>query len=671
MSSKLSYAIASVITVLFLYSCAYQEDVFIPESLSSGTVTIEATLDAPEPETRTALNKDNSVVWSKRDAFALLTEKTNDRFDIVSGDGSHTASFSGNTTGSGPFYALYPYSVDCRIENGAVRFKLPQEQAFLNGTFAAGASPALAVLETSTDAANFKNLCGVLQLNLSGIGSQKVKSLEIVNLDGKPLWGDCNLALDGKEGTDSQTLTVSGGSNVIKVVFDKEKAMNTTPIVVNVVVPAGSFAKGAGVRVLDATGAVISLLTSQNNKLKISRSVITTMNKVRIPSNGEVHEVNRRGYYKDVFMDGGCYLTSRTSLPACPYLGWTLDFLATSDSLLQEKVMVKSNNDKNGVILYPDGEPRYHMIYVNGGKANSHGKSLTATGRSRIITFVNNGGSYVGSCAGAFIAHNETTTYKYLSLIPASMTSSGLSESNTGMDIPKNSPLLKYGYDFGGDYYVADVRHNGGGYMKPANLPAKGEILATFVMPGWKMDGNGSIWSYKANDTKGRVVVTGSHPEEVESGEKRDLMTAMMLYSTEGSGIVTPKATLSKGNVRTYDCETVTTAGIGDKQYHHFIAEIPEGAKNIKVTLETDSNINLHLAIRKGDFAWRSDADMFLTQAGNVKSLEFDTLEAGIWYISVYCAAEIKTTCASGIFTQTGDIAALNGVPYKVGINWD
>lgn len=649
-------------------SCSLDEEP--PQIASSfGEVTVRASLEVQQDVTRTSLDSEGKVKWTDGDAFALLTADSRDRFDLVSGAGTADASFTGTVSGKGPFIAFYPYSDNCRMEDGSVRFSLPQEQAYIDGTFAAGASPALAKLASAASAAEFRNLCGVLQMNLCG--SAKVKYVEVINLDGTPLWGDCTVAIDGKEGTNDQTMTVTGGSNILKVVFPSEVTLKaSTPIIIDVVVPSGAFAKGFSVRVLDATGKAVSFLTAQNAKAKIERSFITAMDKLKIPANGEPLDTCFRGFYKDVFMDGGVSLTSRTSLPACPYLGWTLDFMATSDSLFQERVVVKSDEDANGAILYPDSSPRYRMVYMNGGKANSHAKSLTAIGRNRYVNFVNHGGCYVGSCAGAFIAHKETSTYKYLGLIPASMTSSGLSDSETGMAIPKDSPLLKY-YDFGGDFYVASVRHNGGGYMTTENLPENGEILATFVKDGWKMDGHGSIWSYKASSTKGRVLVTGSHPEGVESGERLDLMAAMMLYSTEGLGDVTPKARLMNGIERTNDKTTGTNAGIGDKQYHHFIVTIPEGARNIKVYLEGDSSLDLHLAMRKGNLAWRTEADFLLAQAGCRKALEFDTLPSGDWYISVYCPAEVKTSCGEDKIIRTGDLEALNGVPYSIEAVWE
>lgn len=662
----------SLITALICcYSCAQREEPAAAVA-NAGDITISATFDCPQDQTRTTLDSDGKVFWEEGDAFALLSEQGKGRFELLSGAGEATASFTGNITGAAPYYALYPYSDECRMEGGELHFILPQEQKYVDGTFASGASPAIAYLASDKDAAQFRNLCGVLQLNFCGSSSMKMKGIEVINLDGLPLWGECSVALDGKQGTDAQTMAVTGGSNIIKVVFDKEVTLKaTTPKVIDIVVPEGSFAKGLAVKIFNGKGEVISFLSTQNPQAMVARSRITTMNKLKISQNGEPADVKRRGYYKDVFMDGGHDLTSRTSLPAATYLGWSMDYLATGDSAFQNTIIIKSENDANGALVYPDGEPRYAMMYVNGGGANGHGISLTSTGRNRIVSYNNKGGCYVGSCAGAFLAHPETSKYKWLGLIPAYQTECGLMDSTTGIFIVDNSPLLNYGYDFGGDMYLSDVYFNGGGFLKPENVPAHGEILATYDFPGWVMHGCGAVWAYKANDTKGRVVCTGSHPEGITSGEQRDLMAAMMRYAVDGAGLPAAKAALANGTPKTYNKSTGTSAGIGDKQYHHFTIDVPEGVKQMKVSIKSDSDITLHLALRKGDFAWRTDADYLLVQSGSSKTLEIDSPESGQWYVSVYCAADIKTTCGSSVFKQSGDTDALNGIPYTIEASWE
>ena len=94
---------------------------------------------------------------------------------------------------------------------------------------------------------------------------------------------------------------------------------------------------------------------------------------------------NAKGYYKDVFVDGGLRLTSRTDLPSARVLGLETEVFVSAkkkenytrlDTLLQEQCFGGSALDENGVLLYPDGEPRFRLLYLHGGLAESHGKTL-------------------------------------------------------------------------------------------------------------------------------------------------------------------------------------------------------------------------------------------------------------------------------------------------------
>ena len=679
MEMKHTRLILCVAAALLAVSCA-QENLFDGKAdnaaVTAATVTFSATTEVSDDASRTGLKDETSVVWTKGDAVALFTASTKDRFDLTAGANTGNASFTGSTNGTAPFYALYPYSDECRLNSGALEFKLPQVQQYVNKSFAAGASPALATMADLTSGASFKNLCGILQVNLCGSG--KIRKVEVIDLSGAPLWGDCRVLLDGKQGTSEQTMTVTGGSNILTMDLEKDiTLLLSTPRVLNFVVPAGSFSKGFSVRVFDATGKAVSFLTAQKAEVTVTRSNITMMDKIKIPDNGEPLDTLGRGYYKEVFMDGGAYVTSRTTLPAAPYLGWEMDFMATDDSVFQRSIVIKNDDDDNGYLLYPDNRPRYRMIYCNGGKAGQHGRSLTSTGRSRYKTFVNNGGAYVGSCAGAFMASYGTAVNSYnsnyLAIYPGPMFSSGLTDAYTGMFIPEDSPLLDY-YDYGKDFYVDSVRHNGGGYVTEATLPAGGEILATFDRPDKKMHKNGSIWAYKADAEKGRVVTTGSHPEGVTSGEKRDLMAAMMRYATDGNGLPETKGELINGQMREMDHgwkeAMYDYACIGDGQYHHFTVNIPANASDFKLELQSPNDANLYLTLRNGNFAWLTDADFLLVQGGSDKILELKTLPAGTWYIGVYCAEKVETSCEVDKFECSGATEALNGIPYYLTASW-
>lgn len=407
-----------------------------------------------------------------------------------------------------------------------------------------------------------------------------------------------------------------------------------------------------------------------------------------------------QGFYKDVFMDSGIALTSRRELPAAPFLGLTMEMFVSSvnrskpatklDSLIQTKVMVGAEYDTNGILLYPDGAPRYRMIYMNGGSASKHGDSLFEEGRSHIADFVAGGGSYLGTCAGAYLAsaafyspdglkHEDI----YLGLWPSYVCHTNLRKSYTAMSVPKKSPLLRY-FDFGKDGVVAEVYHNGGCYptdcqVKP--FPKGMEILSHYIFNNTDkvcIDGEISAWAYKEDKHKGRVVLCGSHPEGVEEGERREYMAAMMLYAIEGNGTPQAKGTLKAGEVREMNKRTEDKAPaytrIGDKQYHHFVVDVPKGCKRVVVTLagyEGENNFDLALFGKRGELAFSDNATYATTASGCDKELVIEKPKAGKWYVSVHCLTTVTTNDYFYGTEYSGRLDVLNGVPYKIGVKFE
>ncbi|MBQ9214329.1 MAG: hypothetical protein IJ150_10385, partial [Bacteroidales bacterium] len=288
-----------------------------------------------------------------------------------------------------------------------------------------------------------------------------------------------------------------------------------------------------------------------------------------------------------------------------------------------------------------------------------------------------NGGSYVGTCAGAFLASSGYDNHRnypyYLSLWPEVMNHTGLSNVYTGMFIEKDSPLLNY-FDFGEDNYVEDVRHNKGGY--PVSLPPNTEILARYDSPG-KNDVHlqPSIWAYKSDMKSGRVIMEGSHPEEVSSGERRDLTAAMMLYAVDGQGKTPLKGFLKNGIPRIMDKNAEDAnplfTKIGDMQCHHFAVRIPSGAKNIKAKVESDIGCDMALMMRQGTFAYPDSADYYVAAGGPCQELEFQTLDEGIWFVAVQCLTTVSVEEVGYGQEYSGRVDVLNGIPYEIVVSWD
>lgn len=253
------------------------------------------------------------------------------------------------------------------------------------------------------------------------------------------------------------------------------------------------------------------------------------------------------------------------------------------------------------------------------------------------------------------------------------MRQSGLKDAYTGMFIEKNSPLLQYG-DLGGDHYVDSVRHNSGGY--PVKFPLRTEILARYdYSHNTGVHRQPSIWAYKANAQSGRVVMTGSHPEEVPEGERRDLTAAMMLYAMDGVGVASLKGFLKNGEKRSMDKETEDIdpafTRIGDRQTHHFATYIPADAKNIRVELDSPSHCDFALMMSHDSFAFADSAQFRSSISGARQQLAFPTLPEGVWFIAVQCLTTVGVKETDYGQEYIGKTEVLNGIPYHVLIHWE
>jgi glutamine amidotransferase-like uncharacterized protein len=403
------------------------------------------------------------------------------------------------------------------------------------------------------------------------------------------------------------------------------------------------------------------------------------------------------GYYKDIFMDGGIGLNAYPDLPAADFLNLTLEQYTSSertklisiDTVLQTALLVGSPIDENGILLYPDGEPRFRMVYFNGGRATMHGRSLTEKGRQNVRDFVKNGGSYLGTCAGAFICAKGVArdtgcvvNEDYLGVWPGWTVGTGLENSYTSMFVEPGSPLLQY-YDFGNDMKIDSVRHNGGDYAyMDADVPAGTEVLLRFDGDTLKLKksihNTVSAWAWKENAQTGRVVAIGSHPERQIFGERLELMSALIRYALDGNGSTKLKGVLQNGEkramVRTTGENDPAFTRVGDRQYHHFAVDVPEGVKEIKVELRAPefwtNRFDLWLFADGQDFAFKSNARYKNIAHGSDKTLIVPVDKAGRYYISVFCATTVDTVQTPYGDQYCGRTDVLNGVPYNIKVNW-
>lgn len=410
---------------------------------------------------------------------------------------------------------------------------------------------------------------------------------------------------------------------------------------------------------------------------------------------------HNEGFYKEVFMDGGIRLSSRRSLPATKLLGIELEFFASAktknltqtDTLIQNKIFCGSEEDSNGWLLYPDGAPRYRMMYVNGGLAARHALAMGKEAAKNIQKYVANGGGYIGTCAGSFIGSKGSINLKrrepvryvgtYWNLWPGYSGGTKLTKSRTALILPKKCPLLKY-YDFGGDNKVDSVFHNNGNYAYQSEdypLPKGTEPIALYRYENTKkvkIDGKIGIWAYKANQQSGRVILCGSHPEGVKKGERLELMAGMVLYAMDGNPTPSVKGELKAGEVREMNKRTEDNnpayTRIGDKQYHHFKLNVPRKCKKVVVTLggyEGENNFDLSLFAKQKALAFNSNTTLKQTTKGCDKQLVIEKPKAGKWFVSVCCETTVESQTGKYGTEYIGDLSVLNGVPYKIAVSYE
>jgi len=441
----------------------------------------------------------------------------------------------------------------------------------------------------------------------------------------------------------------------------------------------------------DPSRELIGMLLTQTNKTTRPRENFRTLVQLACNPTFASDDVNSPkgenrydGFYKDIFMDSGKYLTSRKVLHAAESLSLSYEYYAGADQRKQNELMINSHYDPNGVLLFPDGQPRFKMLYVNGGGATRHGESMTSNGLKRIREFYSNGGSYCGSCAGSFFSgrnvDNQTQARpSYLNIFPYNTYNTGMKNVRVGHILPDNSPLLNY-RRFATDNRVSEIYHNNGNWLprdKISEAMKNVEILALYDHPGHKVDGEAAIWAYKNDPVAGRIVNIGCHPEGSASGDKLLLTESCFLYALAGVGDPRIKSHLKMNQIRVMDKLTVDDqpefTRIGGQQYHHFTFTVPPAAvgENDRIAIELNGGglSNLHIYLSRDSAAFRENAYYMATGRQQNKKI-IRKLSPGIWYVSVFCEDSVRTIedSLAGFYRTAGNRELLQGVPYSLEI---
>lgn len=227
--------------------------------------------------TRASLSQDNQPVWDADDKISVLSAAgKNKQFSLVSGDGTASGTFRGTLPAGNILYALYPYSSTNILSSGSIHFSMPQARACSESRIAPESNVMVCSFQSHKHTLSFKNVFGILKLQLSGTAT--IGRIELTSLKNDDmLWGDFSLAVNGSEGTNSQSLSVSNGSNVCSISFSKPIRLVSGAVKpFYFILPAGTLSRGYCVDIYDGSDNLIYTVTTTKDQT-ISRSAIKVM----------------------------------------------------------------------------------------------------------------------------------------------------------------------------------------------------------------------------------------------------------------------------------------------------------------------------------------------------------------------------------------------------------
>ena len=246
------------------------EEPVIPGGPETSGLIFTATTE--KPATKTALEKDGddfNVAWRSGDRITIADGAATPNVGVYTTDSNTTtATFtfeSGTEAAASPFTAWYPASI---YNNGAPA--LPAAQEYVEGNI--GGSPMFA--SSSTTSLSFKNLAGIICLNLStGMSNISVASISLSAA--QPLSGPItNVASLSSETPVAATVSGSAG---VTLDCGAGVAIDGTPKPFFIAVPAGSYT-GLAITVTATTGAYQTFTLKSDKTVVVERSQITNIN---------------------------------------------------------------------------------------------------------------------------------------------------------------------------------------------------------------------------------------------------------------------------------------------------------------------------------------------------------------------------------------------------------
>ena len=254
-----------ILSAALLAGCSKEEN--IPEQ-NIPAATFQAVTESGG--TKTFLENGDSeteshpVLWMPGDAIGITSASAFGRYEYNGTENTAVADFEGDPVEGDSFYAVYPYSGEASLSGGVLSLELPSVQEYTPLSFAPASFPMVARSESTY--LEFKNLCGLLKLNLTGTAT--VRSV-VFRSSGRGVSGQATVDMD-YESVPELVMSDGAGTSVTLDCGEGVALSGTVPVPFYIVLPAGTY-DDFSIEVITADGKV---MTKSNSGLVINRSMV-------------------------------------------------------------------------------------------------------------------------------------------------------------------------------------------------------------------------------------------------------------------------------------------------------------------------------------------------------------------------------------------------------------
>ena len=254
-----------ILSAALLAGCSKEEN--IPEQ-NIPAATFQAVTESGG--TKTFLENGDSeteshpVLWTPGDAIGITSASAFGRYEYNGTENTAVADFEGDPVEGDSFYAVYPYSGEASLSGGVLSLELPSVQEYTPLSFAPASFPMVARSESTY--LEFKNLCGLLKLNLTG--TETVRSV-VFRSSGRGVSGQATVDMD-YESVPELVMSDGAGTSVTLDCGEGVALSGTVPVPFYIVLPAGTY-DDFSIEVISADGKV---MTKSNSGLVINRSMV-------------------------------------------------------------------------------------------------------------------------------------------------------------------------------------------------------------------------------------------------------------------------------------------------------------------------------------------------------------------------------------------------------------